>query len=534
MLTKNMHLLRGIPGTDTKERAKLCLGALLLLLLLTCLDAYLVTHHSSLLFTNAEPSQLVAENWGRLLRFRFTVLVVLDLILAGVVWALLSPGIDYPKFFFLLILLLGLVYMFVITPFSVPDEFKLYKASQEHLRNLQETLNPRFSGLAVFSRAQSLVRRHNTASGWVYLLDNFFAPPVYRVSGKVEVLSGFSTASYPLMFAPQVLGLGTAYLLRLNYLQTFYLARLMNLLLYAVCVAAALRKSPRFQLSLGLAAAVPMALQQAASFSYDAFINGMSFFLIACLLKACTGSGPLPRRELLQITLLTVLLAPAKSVYLALLLLFLAIPAERFRSRGHKLALFLLIGCSAAAFILLTELSSLTRILSHAPTEKATLTLAEILSHPLHSFSLIRNALNAELFLWLRCMLGYQMSALTLSLPDWCPELFGLLLAFSAVKVAGEEDKVLPRHFSAISFLTAACVLFGSLFALMLVYSDRQSPMVLGFQGRYLLPVLPLLLLLFHNRLLCLRKNVGKPVLLLFSLLSARVLLYIMDFTLLS
>ncbi len=98
-----------------------------------------------------------------------------------------------------------------------------------------------------------------------------------------------------------------------------------------------------------------MAVQQAASYPYDAFVNGLSFILSACLQKACMEKQRISRREYLWIMILTVLLAPVKNAYLFLLLLFLAIPTARYISKHEKYGLFLLLGICAAAFILLVQ-----------------------------------------------------------------------------------------------------------------------------------------------------------------------------------
>ena len=178
--------------------------------------------------------------------------------------------------------------------------------------------------------------QNNVCTGYLRVIRDLFGrgsdPNVIQSS----LMSYMWTLVYPLEYAPQVLGFAISRLLSFNDVTTFMMGRFFNLLFYVVCLYISVKRVPRFKLLFGLSGILPMAMQQAASLSYDTFINALSMVLLSSLLREIFSEGALTLCDLLYIFIPALLLAPAKGVYALFILLFIFIPKERFTGKCGK------------------------------------------------------------------------------------------------------------------------------------------------------------------------------------------------------
>jgi uncharacterized membrane protein len=103
-------------------------------------------------------------------------------------------------------------------------------------------------------------------------------------------------------------------------------------------------------------------------------------------------------------------------------------------------------------------------------------------------------------------MLGKYLGWLNLEISSLLLYSFFVLLILSAIKEDREKVHLTNRNRVLITFIV------GSVFALvcaamLLSFTPITSGIILGVQGRYFLPVLPLALLLFRNDKLVLKQN---------------------------
>lgn len=270
----------------------------------------------------------------KLYAFKTVIIGVSILLVLGTVWALLwKKWVSYETLFAALVFFFGLLYIFTITIISAPDEQHHYHSAYQ-LSNyilLQGDTAEQWNSAAAV--ADYYTGHKNTSAGYLHLLNDIFA---IAESGELMTIPFPRKLSYFVEYLAPAIGIALARILNLNFVCTFLLGRLMNLSFFTACVYLAVKRIPRFKLVLGLIAMFPITLQQAASYSYDAFINGIAFLLIASLFKAIWEEGLLSRKDYLYIFICSVLLAPAKIVYTLISLLIWFIPRERFPSKKDK------------------------------------------------------------------------------------------------------------------------------------------------------------------------------------------------------
>ena len=82
-----------------------------------------------------------------------------------------------------------------------------------------------------------------------------------------------------LLYAPAVFGMCFARILGWGTVPMLLLARYMNLLVFAVLARAGMKRLPFGKMTLFVLALLPVNIQQCTSFSHDAMVHGILFFL---------------------------------------------------------------------------------------------------------------------------------------------------------------------------------------------------------------------------------------------------------------
>ena len=159
-------------------------------------------------------------------------------------------------------------------------------------------------------------------------------PPTFTQAGTVASYGpGAYVAYVPAILLGQLLGASLAV--------DVYLARIAGVIAYGLLMSLAVRRVPVHQWVFVAVALVPEALNQAATVSADGMTMALTTLLIADYLRVSSDPSqePPPTRIVLEIAVVSLLLALAKPPYIAFVLMF-AVPAWRQRRRlGAELAI---------------------------------------------------------------------------------------------------------------------------------------------------------------------------------------------------
>lgn len=420
-----------------------------------------------------------------------------------------------------------------------------------------------------------------------------------------EADAGQGTANY----WAQAAGIWLARAQQKNFYTLLQYGRMANLLLYVVLTAAAVAAAPVALRGLfGCVALLPMPLQLAGSLSPDAGVLGTIFLFTALCLRLRQQAAA--RWQLVLLAVLAAAVAPAKAIYLPVVLLCLIIPPEHLDPRrlsntstvtlcggscrpGRLVQLavlllaallwtvtnlsalvyaardmnrLLLVAAAVAAVAVLLGAWALYRRVRRSPVGlrrfrygvAAIFVLAVAggvygLSHMgggltpdqlleiqpngdsiwTFSFGYICRNLPATLKLllrtlpeqgglWLQGLLGTTLGEPIVYRIDvsWLLGV-GLLLALLAASLPEQEEIPLLRRRTAWGLVgILACVLLAVMVAA-LNWTPINYQTLFGMQGRYLLPVLPLALLLCkNNRLFAAKRSVAHGAALSVALLT--------------
>ena len=427
---------------------------------------------------------------------------------------------------------LGLLYLLSLTPLSVSDEPHHYQSAYELSNVLLFQGDRRGEGSSAAFDYTDFTRHHNTSAGYSRIARTVTAPA--EEGQTVEIPTPRDISYFP-MYLPQALGISFARLIHANFIWTFWLGRLFNLLFYVLCTYWAIRSVPRYKTLFFLVALAPKSLHQAASFSYDAFVNALSLLLLALLLKAMLEEKLWDKRAIGAALAVSMLLSPAKVAYYPLSALALLIPKTRFKSKKARVLCL----CALILLPLLFLLLFRFQIMAYKATDTGAYlnwegqrdyTIAFIFRHPITTLGIFKNTVLYEAVGWMLDMVGYSLSALTLDLPLWIPGGYFLLLLLSAIRK--EQDPACLSVRDRCAFLLVAFTVVVSVMLIMFVgWTSDTRTLIAGIQGRYFIPILPLLLLSLNGDILVLRRNFDKEMMMTAELVNIAAVSTVVQFT---
>lgn len=318
-------------------------------------------------------------------------------------------------------------------------------------------------------------------------------------------LGGF--LKYPGVYVGAIL----AYLFHLPMFWFFTLAEMVALLFYSVIGYFTIKRIPFHKNTMMAVMLLPMALQQAGSWSYDSFNNAIAFYLVAYIFYLKYRKEKIKLSQLISLFLLSFLLLYIKKIYVILALLLFIIPLEHFDIRiGHvtldlkrliqNKKFWVLIGISScfiaiAGYFVFSKMDSVKMML-------------ELIQYPEQLLLLIGKTLVNHRIFYIKSLLG-SFGWLDLNMIPAYYWGTGFLLIYIMFHISSKEQVNIQRNFKKERIIMGSIFLLGTglICCSMLSWTlfvegiDTISveelyylKSISGVQGRYFLPFLPLLL----------------------------------------
>lgn len=344
-----------------------------------------------------------------------------------------------------------------------------------------------------------------------------------------------------------VAGIIIGRVLNLNAVLTFYLGRIGNVLVCCALIVLAVKLTPVGKEAFIAVSLLPMTVHLIGSYSYDGTIIGLCFLCCALILRNIKADTPISLRETLSLYGILYLLGPCKMVYSIVAALGLMIPSRRFAKRYFEIAFKLgLLGMPVAGVLAIrfdkvlsllsgsTGTSSSLALTDHRGAEYGTFfTAKDVLSDPANTIQIVYKTLllNYESYLLTMAggVLGWIQSDIANTQILWL--LYPLLVLTSlpaatssspttaidgkgamrdstglttGTKPTSNEDVGSNKYRLQPSVCICCILLFialilATLLGEMLIWTFNTEETIQGVQGRYFLPMLPLLLMPLVN-----------------------------------
>jgi uncharacterized membrane protein len=436
------------------------------------------------------------------------------------------------KVFLIAAVFFELLLNIVTPPLQSPDEFshfyRAYQISEGHF--LPEKTNNRLGGQMPQGIEDFVAQFRNSAYDLDYTLNHQEILNACKIDLQVNerVFKDFANTAYysPVSYLPQALAITVLKIFTKKVGILYYGGRLFTFIVWLLCMCLAIKQLPVFKWLITFLLLLPMGLYQSNSFSADVVTNILSILFISFVLKNTFQKTKINWQNLLILLSLAALLVLAKVVYAGLVLLLYLIPAARFKNNSTKLLHigYILFFVS----ILFVWWSSLVMnyylpYKNYNPDFRNVASLSAcgdyyaqksyILKHGFYFFEVIYYSLFKHPSSYLKEYVGVFGNS-DINMPGWIYVANGLLILFLAI---GEKNKF---FFSAgqkiFVFLSALAALVLLLLSQHLIWDCVGEGVVDLLQGRYLIPILPLLLILFDFK--SLRLKLRRPGFLIIGL----------------
>ncbi len=406
-------------------------------------------------------------------------------------------------------LLVGIILVFAIPPIGGIDESQhVRRAADITAFKLLDPTNDTQDLLAIWAE-NGLVQQEKRVAmtprwNFVEMLEqNKQFPTTLPSDRQVMLEKNPYTVSNPIMYAPFVLVLKVSELFHAQPWEQFYLLRMTALLSSVFLIAIAIARMPEHRTLLAAACLLPAMMNARSCMNIDGLVVASALLFFGQFFNLCRKETLLTKKDIFQLALFGFFMAQSKGQYAPLLFTAVLLPERVFSSACKRWSILfvvivpsLVIGLGWSALAKAVVLSGMRYnndngevwpdgqfewLVTH-PIEYGLVVVKSLFASPLF-FKSILEAIGT---------IGWGHNYIVIPAIS-----YGLIIALLATISATEpvkkslEQQLLKRCFIVIMMCG---IIVLSLTMLYVQWSAYQSPVIDGFQGRYLYPLLPLLL----------------------------------------
>lgn len=408
--------------------------------------------------------------------------------------------------FTLLSLILGIIFSIIIPLFQIPDEethFNYIYSYFDDDINFCEKINNYGDTERIIYNSDEKVN-----------VDKYF-----DLSKKIDVIDKIEYVDYHFIkHFPQTIGLLVSELFHFPIIIAITFSEVLAVIFYTVICLFALKLMPIKKESMMFIMLLPMAVQQMGSFSYDVLVNSMMFLFISYILYLKYEKKDVTIKEIVKLLLILCVIAIIKIPYIVIGFLILLIPRRKLSFnkkinkffkivKNNKVYLFVI-----GIFILLLLLF-LFKYLLRCFYFKV---LLAFILRPFDGIKLIIRSIISHGKFYLAGLLGY-FGWLEVTYP--IPMYLFIIISAIIISILNNNDDYNNKKISKIDkvfllglFIFISLILIISMYDYTLLYNKldttyftindyinyfSKTSAIVGVQGRYFIPIMPLLLIPF-------------------------------------
>ena len=405
----------------------------------------------------------------------------------------------------------GLIYSFTVPMGQVPDELTHY-----------ELIETEFGTSGYIAELENGVYYAGGFDDIKWHPDVKVSPLTVKAVASAKFskplsMSGFHPSITVLRHLPAGIGFYLGIALGLPMLSCTYLAEIFSVLFFVVTGFLAIKTTPFKKEIFAFCLLIPETLQQCASVSYDSVTIPVAFLLFAYILRLYEQEKPIRWKQICCITVLSLALAVTKPPCVLIALTLLMIPASRFELKiGKKTEIAHIVRKYwYIVLVLLAAVIGLGIWLFRDSSIVKTI-LADVLS-PMDFIRMLGRTLKQNAYEYYYMMIGVFGW-----LESRVPELFilvftGVMVWLNAERTETPKKEINPGRRAwlvLVFFLVALASLVGiqewsyqflgaNTTGGIEVFQNHINNLdhIIGFQGRYFTPALPILLVALSGTL---------------------------------
>lgn len=302
-------------------------------------------------------------------------------------------------------------------------------------------------------------------------------------------------------YIPQAIGIFITRIFTDKVLLLAYGGRIINMVFSIILIYFAIKKIPFGKKILLLLSFIPIAIEGFSSLSPDAMTISMAFFYITYILSLAFSKENhiIDGKKIAILTVLSVIMAMCKIVYLPLILLLFIIPKEKFKNE-KKIKNIFIIGAIAVVLNLIWLMVA-GIYLSHFREGDSSIQVISILTNPIKYLQNCLYTVNLNGQEYIYSMFGGELGwGELVQLNSTVPYILCFILIW--ITITDQTIKNKFKLYQKVWITIAAIAVVGLIFTSLYVqWTTIGSDSVLGIQGRYFIPILPLVALLIGSQL---------------------------------
>lgn len=403
--------------------------------------------------------------------------------------------------FLISIIILSLAYMLVLPAYSVPDEGTHFSTAYELSNKMMGIKQPDdIEELRIIGRdcdVSTDINYTTSLSTYRYIYNDFFNKNDDSMKNHNILLEKSMRRAALISHLPQALGITIARCLKFSYSGLLFSGQLATVIAYilftywAICVIP-IGKRIFFAISV-----LPMTLHETTSFSYDAIICGLAFLLLAYIIKMIYEKDEVAIKDIIIISIVSILLAPCKMVYSFISLLLILIPKKKFSNKKLYIFKYIIpvVSILYAVYFNMGEVSNTTsgvHIIEWANEEGYT--VSYLLHHIKKTILLYIATIHEQMGFLVDGMIGGSLGWFNVDVPEELT-MCSLVLLLSSIH---EKSEYKIKFSTKLLFFAVFIWISVLIFATMLLgWTPMSRDSIVGVQGRYFLPILPLVMVPF-------------------------------------
>jgi len=320
---------------------------------------------------------------------------------------------------------------------------------------------------------------------------------------KIAFPVGATGSLTPISYIPQVIGILIGRVLNFSPMVILWLARMANLLCYIALVFLAIKIMPfeKWKWIIMIIALFPMTMNLAATVSPDTIIISTTLLAISYVFYLKNVVKKITMKNMILLGILFMIPIVCKIVYFPLCLLVFILPKDKFENKLKRNLYYIL-----TALIIFVTYFALNKLVAKGDyaiairtnmTEQILFTISDLS----RDFVTAINTFYSESSLYFFELIGGWNTINIISVVFFIILLF---VMFNKESTQYEFNRKEKNIVLAIIIIQA----LGVIAAMYLGWTQARQTTVEGIQGRYFLPILPLLcMLICRNKLDCKIKN---------------------------
>lgn len=302
-------------------------------------------------------------------------------------------------------------------------------------------------------------------------------------------------------YIPQAIGILVARLVTDNAYLVTYGGRIVNMLVAIFLLYLAIKLMPFGKKMLLIPAMIPIAIEGFTSLSPDAMTISVSFLYIAYILNLAFGKNEqINLKQKIILLIMSIIIALCKIVYLPLVGLILIIPKEKFKNKSNKNKILnFCIMAGIATILNLVWLAVAGKYLSNFREGDSKVQVLLALQNPIKYIQSLLYTINFKGNDYLLSLFGSELGwGELIKLYSIVPYSFIAIYLFTAVTDDELKNKFKKYQLVWIALVVLAVIVlvFTSLYVQWTVIG---AEFIQGVQGRYFLPILPLVMILLGS-----------------------------------